>query len=91
MSRTEVDEDGIKYEVFTTEDMFPSLKDPENVDKFNALESKEKEAMNRLFFFVQSKKNKGEMENLDGWGELEQLIEQVADLREKKLKILVGR
>ena len=91
MSRTEIDEDGVKYEVFTTEDMFPALKDPENVAKFNRLESQEKEAMNRVFFFVQAKHNGGEIKRLDGWGELEQLIEQVADLREKKLKILVGR
>jgi len=91
MSRTEIDENGTKYEVFETTEMFPALKDPKNVAKFNELESQEKEALNKLFFFMQSLQNSGEIENLKDPSLAEQLIDNVADLREEKLKTLIGR
>ena len=91
MSKTEIDENGVKYEVFETTDMFPALKDPKNVAKFNELESQEKEALNKLFFFMQSLQNSGEIENLKDPSLAEQLIDNVADLREEKLKTLIGR
>lgn len=91
MSRTEIDEDGTKYEVYETTDMFPALKDPEVVKKFNALESQEKEALNKLFFFMQSMQNSGEINKLEDPCLADQLIDNVAFIREEKLKTLIGR
>ena len=91
MSRTEIDEDGTKYKVYETTDMFPALKDPEVVKKFNALESQEKEALNKLFFFMQSMQNSGEITDLKEANLANELIDNVADLREEKLKTLIGR
>ena len=91
MSRTEIDEDGTKYEVFETTDMFPALKDPEVVKKFNDLESQEKEALNKLFFFMQSLQNSGEIDNLKDPCLADELIDNVAFIRDEKLKTLIGR
>lgn len=91
MSRTEIDEDGTKYEVFETTDMFPALKDPEVVKKFNDLESQEKEALNSLFFFMERQKNKGELIKLKDWAVAEELTDNVARIRDEKLKTLIGR
>lgn len=91
MSRTEVDENGVKYEVFEATDMLPALKDPEVVKKFNALESQEKEALNKLFFFMQSMQNSGEINKLKDPCLADQLIDNVAFIREEKLKTLIGR
>jgi len=91
MSRTEIDEDGTKYEVYETTDMFPALKDPENVAKFNKLESEEKEALNSLFFFMERQKNKGELIKLKDWAVAEELTDNVARIRDEKLKTLIGR
>ena len=91
MSRTEIDEDGTKYEVYETTDMFPALKDPEVVKKFNTLESQEKEALNKLFFFMQSMQNSGEITDLKEANLANELIDNVANLREEKLKTLIGR
>ena len=91
MSKTEIDENGVKYEVFETTDMFPALKDPEIVKKFNYLELQEKEALNSLFFFMERQKNKGELIKLKDWAVAEELTDNVADLREEKLKTLIGR
>jgi len=91
MSRTEIDEDGTKYEVYETTDMFPALKDPENVAKFNKLESEEKEALNKLYFFMESQKNKGKLIKLKDWAIAEELTDNVARIRDEKLKTLIGR
>jgi len=91
MSRTEIDEDGTKYEVYETTDMFPALKDPENVAKFNKLESEEKEALNKLYFFMESQKNKGKLIKLKDWALAEKLTDNVARIRDEKLKTLIGR
>ena len=91
MSRTEIDEDGTKYEVYETTDMFPALKDPENVAKFNKLESEEKEALNKLYFFMESQKNKGKLIKLKDWAVAEELTDNVARIGDEKLKTLIGR
>jgi hypothetical protein len=91
MSKTEIDENGVKYEVFETEEMFPALKDPEIVKKFNYLELQEKEALNSLFFFMERQKNKGELIKLKDWAVAEELTDNVARIRDEKLKTLIGR
>ena len=91
MSKTEIDENGVKYEVFETTDMFPALKDPEIVKKFNDLESQEKEALNKLYFFMESQKNKGKLIKLKDWAVAEELTDNVARIRDEKLKTLIGR